>query len=79
MEDAFCISKASSMGADEEKKYCNFHGTCYHDTSKCNFAKSCKKHVQPMHCITEQQRLQQVWFVKDAKRQAKKHSLTGRE
>eukprot|EP00957_Ditylum_brightwellii_P085365 6494187-Ditylum_brightwellii.AAC.1 len=32
-----------------------------------------------MHCITKQQRLWQVWFVKDAKRRAKKCGLTGRE
>eukprot|EP00957_Ditylum_brightwellii_P151327 11523262-Ditylum_brightwellii.AAC.1 len=40
---------------------------------------SCRKHVQPTHCITEQQRLWQVWFVKDAKRWTKKHGLTGKE
>eukprot|EP00957_Ditylum_brightwellii_P046926 3561804-Ditylum_brightwellii.AAC.1 len=33
----------------------------------------------PMHRITEQQRLWQVRFVKDAKRRAKKHGLTDRE
>eukprot|EP00957_Ditylum_brightwellii_P020636 1556013-Ditylum_brightwellii.AAC.1 len=32
-----------------------------------------------MHCITEQQRLRQVRFMKDAKRRTKKRSLTGRE
>eukprot|EP00957_Ditylum_brightwellii_P111756 8523835-Ditylum_brightwellii.AAC.1 len=32
-----------------------------------------------MHHITEQQRLRQVWFVKDAKRQSKRRSLTGNE
>eukprot|EP00957_Ditylum_brightwellii_P022935 1730999-Ditylum_brightwellii.AAC.1 len=32
-----------------------------------------------MHRITEKQRFQQVWFVKDAERQAKKRVLTGRE
>eukprot|EP00957_Ditylum_brightwellii_P074408 5653497-Ditylum_brightwellii.AAC.1 len=32
-----------------------------------------------MHRITEQQRLWQVWFVKDAKRCAKRHGLTGKE
>eukprot|EP00957_Ditylum_brightwellii_P048657 3691996-Ditylum_brightwellii.AAC.1 len=32
-----------------------------------------------MHRITEQQRLHQVRFVKDAKRRAKKRGLTGRE
>eukprot|EP00957_Ditylum_brightwellii_P111386 8495438-Ditylum_brightwellii.AAC.1 len=40
---------------------------------------SCRKHVQPMRCITKQQRLLQVWFVKDSKRQAKKRGLTGKE
>eukprot|EP00957_Ditylum_brightwellii_P118943 9071455-Ditylum_brightwellii.AAC.1 len=38
-----------------------------------------RKNVQPMHHVAEQQRLQQVQFVKDAKRQAKKHSLAGKE
>eukprot|EP00957_Ditylum_brightwellii_P195008 14857619-Ditylum_brightwellii.AAC.1 len=38
-----------------------------------------RKHVQSKHHITEQQRLQQVWFIKDAERQAKKHGLTGKE
>eukprot|EP00957_Ditylum_brightwellii_P119458 9114387-Ditylum_brightwellii.AAC.1 len=32
-----------------------------------------------MHRITEQQRLWQVQFIKDAKRRAKRCSLTGRE
>eukprot|EP00957_Ditylum_brightwellii_P156097 11881815-Ditylum_brightwellii.AAC.1 len=62
-----------------KKKICNYHGLCYHDTDKCNFVQSCRKHIQPMHCITEQQRLWQVRFVKDAKRQAKKCGLTGKE
>eukprot|EP00957_Ditylum_brightwellii_P167306 12736015-Ditylum_brightwellii.AAC.1 len=46
---------------------------------ECNFVQACRKHVQPAHCITEQQRLWQVWFVKDAERQAKRCSLTGKE
>ena len=66
-------------GGKRMKKFCDYHGVCYHDTSECNLAKSCKKHVQPIHHITEQQRLWQVRFVKDTKRQAKKRSLTGRE
>eukprot|EP00957_Ditylum_brightwellii_P093852 7146717-Ditylum_brightwellii.AAC.1 len=44
----------------QRKKYCDYHGLCYHDTSKCDLAKSHKKHVQPTHHITEQQRLRQV-------------------
>eukprot|EP00957_Ditylum_brightwellii_P009878 745403-Ditylum_brightwellii.AAC.1 len=62
-----------------KKKFCSYHGLCDHNTDKCNFVQSRRKHVQPTHCITEQQRLQQVWFVKDAERQAKKHGLTGKE
>eukprot|EP00957_Ditylum_brightwellii_P132682 10117198-Ditylum_brightwellii.AAC.1 len=62
-----------------KKKYCDYHGLCYHDMDKCNFVQSHRKHVQPVHCITEQQRLWQVWFVKDAKRRAKKHGLTSKE
>eukprot|EP00957_Ditylum_brightwellii_P134465 10251408-Ditylum_brightwellii.AAC.1 len=61
------------------KKYCDYHGLCYHGTDKCDLAKSRRKHVQPTHCITEQQRLQQVWFVKDTKRRTKRRSLTGKE
>eukprot|EP00957_Ditylum_brightwellii_P094140 7167546-Ditylum_brightwellii.AAC.1 len=38
-----------------------------------------RKHVQPMHYITEQQRLRQVQFVKGTEMRAKKHSLTGKE
>eukprot|EP00957_Ditylum_brightwellii_P115861 8837951-Ditylum_brightwellii.AAC.1 len=41
----------------QRKKYCDYHGLCYHDKFKYDLAKSCKKHVQPMHRITEQQRL----------------------
>eukprot|EP00957_Ditylum_brightwellii_P075112 5707866-Ditylum_brightwellii.AAC.1 len=66
-------------GGKHRKKYCGYHGLCYHDTDKCDLAKSCKKHVQPTHRITEQQRLRQVRFVKDAKRHAKRHGLTGQE
>eukprot|EP00957_Ditylum_brightwellii_P175302 13345434-Ditylum_brightwellii.AAC.1 len=61
------------------KKFCDYHGVCYHDTSECDLAKSCKKHVQPMHRSMEQPRLRQVRFVNDAKRQAKKCGLTGKE
>eukprot|EP00957_Ditylum_brightwellii_P112347 8566029-Ditylum_brightwellii.AAC.1 len=61
------------------KKFCDYHGICYHDTSKCDLAKSRKKHVQLTHCTTEEQRLRQVWFVKDAERQARKRGLTGKE
>eukprot|EP00957_Ditylum_brightwellii_P006613 501770-Ditylum_brightwellii.AAC.1 len=42
---------------------------------ECNSVQACRKHVQTMHPITEQQRLWQVRFVKDAKR----HDLTGKE
>eukprot|EP00957_Ditylum_brightwellii_P042670 3230857-Ditylum_brightwellii.AAC.1 len=59
----------------QKKKYCNYHGLCCHGTDKCNFVQAHRKHVQSMHCITEQQRLRQVWFVKDAKR----HGLAGKE
>eukprot|EP00957_Ditylum_brightwellii_P195272 14876765-Ditylum_brightwellii.AAC.1 len=37
------------------------------------------QHIQPTHHITEQQRLRQVWFVKDSKRPAKKRGLTSKE
>eukprot|EP00957_Ditylum_brightwellii_P091864 6994686-Ditylum_brightwellii.AAC.1 len=47
--------------------------------NKCNFVQSYRKHMQHTHCIVEQQRLWQVWFVKDAKRQAKKCGLAGKE
>eukprot|EP00957_Ditylum_brightwellii_P165114 12571421-Ditylum_brightwellii.AAC.1 len=55
----------------QKKKYYNYHDLCQHGTDKCNFVQSCRKHVQPMYCIMEQQRLRQVQFVKDAKRQDK--------
>eukprot|EP00957_Ditylum_brightwellii_P119124 9086885-Ditylum_brightwellii.AAC.1 len=63
----------------QKKKFCNYHGLCYHDADECNFVQAHRKHVQPTHCITDQQRLWQVWFVKDAKRQTKKCVLTGKE
>eukprot|EP00957_Ditylum_brightwellii_P057857 4387345-Ditylum_brightwellii.AAC.1 len=62
-----------------KKKHCDYHGLCYYDTDECNFVQACRKYVQSIHCITEQQRLQQVQFVKDTKRWAKKHSITGKE
>eukprot|EP00957_Ditylum_brightwellii_P184505 14053110-Ditylum_brightwellii.AAC.1 len=46
---------------------------------ECNCVQAHRKHVHPMHRITEQQRLWQVWFVKDAGRQAKKHGLSAKE
>eukprot|EP00957_Ditylum_brightwellii_P183286 13961077-Ditylum_brightwellii.AAC.1 len=61
------------------KKFCDYHGICYHDTSESDLTKSHKKQVQLMRCIIEQQRLWQVWFMKDAKRRAKKRGLTGKE
>eukprot|EP00957_Ditylum_brightwellii_P141823 10805573-Ditylum_brightwellii.AAC.1 len=61
------------------KKFCDYRGVCYHDTSDWDLAKSCKKHLQRTRHIMEQQRLWQVWFVNDAKRQAKKCGLTGKE
>eukprot|EP00957_Ditylum_brightwellii_P085996 6542447-Ditylum_brightwellii.AAC.2 len=60
-------------------KFCDYYGLCYHDTDKFNFTQSCRKHVQPMQCITEQQRLQQVWFVKNAEKQAKKCNRSAKE
>eukprot|EP00957_Ditylum_brightwellii_P039515 2989449-Ditylum_brightwellii.AAC.1 len=47
--------------------------------NECNFYQTCKKHVQPTYCITKQQRLQQVWFVKDTKRHTKKCGLSAKE
>eukprot|EP00957_Ditylum_brightwellii_P169301 12885454-Ditylum_brightwellii.AAC.1 len=49
-----------------KKKFCNYHGLCYHDIEECNFVQARRKHIQLTHCITEQQRLWQVRFVKDA-------------
>eukprot|EP00957_Ditylum_brightwellii_P041624 3152671-Ditylum_brightwellii.AAC.1 len=46
---------------------------------ECNFVQAYKKHVQPTQRITEQQRLWQVQFVKDTKRQAKKCGLSAKE
>eukprot|EP00957_Ditylum_brightwellii_P017549 1321815-Ditylum_brightwellii.AAC.1 len=74
----FVSAKQTAWG-QAKKKYRDYHGFCYHDTSKWNLAKSGKKHVQLTHRITEQQRLWQIRFVKDAERRTKKHGLTGRE
>eukprot|EP00957_Ditylum_brightwellii_P057253 4338594-Ditylum_brightwellii.AAC.1 len=70
-----CHKRCHSLGklhqGKRKKILCNYHGLCYHDTDKCNFVQAHRKHVQSTHHITEQQRLRQVWFVKDAKRQTK--------
>eukprot|EP00957_Ditylum_brightwellii_P055568 4211135-Ditylum_brightwellii.AAC.1 len=62
-----------------KKKYCDYHGLCHHNIKECNYYQACRKHVQPTHYIMEEQRLWQVWFVKDAKRYAKKHTLSAKE
>jgi hypothetical protein len=68
------------MSSRKKKEFFfDYHGLCYHDTDRCNFVQSCRKHVQPMHQIMEQQRLWQVRFVKDTKRWAKKRGLAGKE
>eukprot|EP00957_Ditylum_brightwellii_P183297 13962162-Ditylum_brightwellii.AAC.1 len=38
----------------QKEKICDYHGLCDHDMDECNFVQSCRKHVQPMHYITEQ-------------------------
>eukprot|EP00957_Ditylum_brightwellii_P122699 9357592-Ditylum_brightwellii.AAC.1 len=62
-----------------KKKFCDYHGLCYHDTDECNFVQACREHIQTTHRITEKQRLRQVRFVKDAKRCTKRRGLTGKE
>eukprot|EP00957_Ditylum_brightwellii_P056482 4281369-Ditylum_brightwellii.AAC.1 len=78
-----CHKRRSGSGqrhqSKHKKKFCDYHDHCYHDTDKCNFFQARRKHVQPTHCITEQQSLQQVQFVKDAERRAKRRGLTGKE
>ena len=74
----FASARQTPLGK-YKKKFCDYHGLCYHDTDKCNFVQACRKHVWPTHHIMEQQRLRQVWFVKDAKRHAKRRGLTGKE
>eukprot|EP00957_Ditylum_brightwellii_P123828 9439428-Ditylum_brightwellii.AAC.1 len=63
----------------QKKKCCDYHGLCHHDMEECNFVQARWKHSQPMHHIMEQQKLQQVQFVKHANRQAKKRSLSAKE
>eukprot|EP00957_Ditylum_brightwellii_P029814 2254981-Ditylum_brightwellii.AAC.1 len=53
--------------------------TVWKNVIKASKRKTYRKHVQPTYRITEQQRLWQIWFVKDAKRQAKRCGLTGKE
>eukprot|EP00957_Ditylum_brightwellii_P104610 7971007-Ditylum_brightwellii.AAC.1 len=71
-----CHKRRHSLGkhhqGKQKKKCCKYHGICYHGMDERDFVQSRRKHVQPTHRITEQQRLWQVWFVKDAKRQAKR-------
>eukprot|EP00957_Ditylum_brightwellii_P068016 5163881-Ditylum_brightwellii.AAC.1 len=45
-----CHSTGKCHQGKRKKKYCDYHGLCYHDTDECNFVQSCKKHIQPMHC-----------------------------
>eukprot|EP00957_Ditylum_brightwellii_P168319 12813113-Ditylum_brightwellii.AAC.1 len=52
----------------------------HHSMGKCHVGKhKKKKHAQLTHYITEQQRLQQVWFIKDAEKRAKKCSLSAKK
>eukprot|EP00957_Ditylum_brightwellii_P067683 5137185-Ditylum_brightwellii.AAC.1 len=44
----FASAKQTAWGK-QMKKYCDYHGVCYHDTSECDLAKSCTKHVQLTH------------------------------
>eukprot|EP00957_Ditylum_brightwellii_P023445 1769342-Ditylum_brightwellii.AAC.1 len=68
-------AKQTSWGK-RKKKFCDYHGLCYYDTDEHVFVQAHRKHVQSMHCITEQQRLWQVLFVKDTERCAKRRNLT---
>eukprot|EP00957_Ditylum_brightwellii_P034120 2586407-Ditylum_brightwellii.AAC.1 len=61
------------------RKFCDYHGLCYHNTKESNSYQACRKHVQLTHRFTEQQRLWQDQFVKDVKRHAKKQRLCGKE
>eukprot|EP00957_Ditylum_brightwellii_P175260 13342557-Ditylum_brightwellii.AAC.1 len=51
--------------------FCEYPWLCHHGTKEYNYYQAYRKHVQPTHHITEEQRLQQVLFIKDAKRHAK--------
>eukprot|EP00957_Ditylum_brightwellii_P113376 8645286-Ditylum_brightwellii.AAC.1 len=62
-----------------KKKDCDYPGLCHHDTKECSFYQAGRKHIQPTHHITEQQMLQQVRFVKDAKRHAIKCGLSAKK
>eukprot|EP00957_Ditylum_brightwellii_P040095 3034569-Ditylum_brightwellii.AAC.1 len=58
-----CHKRHHGLGTHHQgkrkKKFCNYHGLCYHGMDKCNFVQSYRKHIQPMHHFTEQQRLRQ--------------------
>eukprot|EP00957_Ditylum_brightwellii_P161045 12260844-Ditylum_brightwellii.AAC.1 len=62
-----------------KKKFCGYHGLCHHDTKEYNYYQVCMKHIQPTHCITEEQRLWQVHFVKDVESRTKKCGLNIKE
>eukprot|EP00957_Ditylum_brightwellii_P161646 12307161-Ditylum_brightwellii.AAC.1 len=36
--------QSKQVGGRQRKKFYDYHGACYHDTSECDLAKSCKKH-----------------------------------
>eukprot|EP00957_Ditylum_brightwellii_P192408 14648153-Ditylum_brightwellii.AAC.1 len=54
-----CHSLGKRHQSKHKKKFCDYHGLCYHGTDKCNFVQAHRKNVQPTHHITEQQRLGQ--------------------
>eukprot|EP00957_Ditylum_brightwellii_P063385 4811219-Ditylum_brightwellii.AAC.1 len=62
-----------------QEDFFDYHDLSYHDTDKCDVVQARRKHVQPTHHITKQQRLWQVQFVKDVKRCTKRRGLTGKE
>eukprot|EP00957_Ditylum_brightwellii_P086213 6560258-Ditylum_brightwellii.AAC.1 len=74
-----CHGLGKGHFGNHKKKFCDYHGLWYHAMGKCNFTQSHRKHVWPTQHIMEQQRLWQVWFVKDTETQAKKHSLSVNE
>eukprot|EP00957_Ditylum_brightwellii_P195881 14924344-Ditylum_brightwellii.AAC.1 len=54
-----CHERCHGSDKHYEKRHQNKHDLCYHDTDKYDFVQACRKHVQPTHRITEQQRLWQ--------------------
>eukprot|EP00957_Ditylum_brightwellii_P129788 9900183-Ditylum_brightwellii.AAC.1 len=74
-----CHRHGKCHARKHEKRFCDYNGLYHHDEKDYDYYQACRKHIQPTHHITEEQRHWQVQFVKHAKRYTKKHGLSAKE